>query len=307
MEKIINRLIELPEINKTYLEILKIHQREVPLANLLAFFFRPNEKHNLENLFIETLLNTNCSSLTKVNNTPLSKVFSNSYLNKTKTKLDYSKIENVKVRTEVKVNDDKRIDILIEAETFVICIEFKINHNLDNPLLSYQTFIETEEDYINKKHIFLVLTPYRKEAIGDAIVYLEKGNLKFQQVILSHFFKSINIKEDTKNKFKEYFNDLIQTIKNREIRYKRSELIKQIANKISIGFNSEFINNSEGGYLQYKINDIYIKLRVSKSHYRIDKCNSNFKVIEQKKIEFSLNIKDLETEIKTLGNTIYSS
>src|SRR5665811_589530 len=98
MEKIINRLKKLPEPKKTYLEILKVHQKEVPLANLLAFFFRPKEKHNLSDLFIKTLLNSDCTSLRKEdssNNVP-EKVFFNSYIKEKKVNLDYCSIEDVR-------------------------------------------------------------------------------------------------------------------------------------------------------------------------------------------------------------------
>ena len=53
------------EPRKTFMEILKVNQREVPFANVLAYFFRPNEKHGLGDLFIQSLLNTNCQELDK--------------------------------------------------------------------------------------------------------------------------------------------------------------------------------------------------------------------------------------------------
>ena len=53
------------EPRKTFMEILKVNQREVPFANVLAYFFRPNEKHGLGDFFIQSLLNTNCQELDK--------------------------------------------------------------------------------------------------------------------------------------------------------------------------------------------------------------------------------------------------
>ncbi len=83
------------------------------MANLLAFFFRPNEKHGLKNLFINALLSTRHYSLNSLKSDEL------------RIKDDVE-ISNVKVRTEVNAGNDKRIDILIDTANFVICIEFKI-------------------------------------------------------------------------------------------------------------------------------------------------------------------------------------
>jgi hypothetical protein len=44
---------QIPKFKKTYLEILKVSRREVPIANLLAYFFDPNESHGLGELYIK--------------------------------------------------------------------------------------------------------------------------------------------------------------------------------------------------------------------------------------------------------------
>ncbi len=46
----IENILKEKESPKTYLEILKVHNKEIPIANLLAFFFRPDEKHGLKYL-----------------------------------------------------------------------------------------------------------------------------------------------------------------------------------------------------------------------------------------------------------------
>lgn len=304
MKKLITRLQELPEPKQTYLEILRVHQQEVPLANLLAFFFRPTEKHALDNLFLEALLGTECASIIKgVENTDTPETVSaNAYFNGKKTEVDFFKIENVKVRTEVKVVGDKRIDILIETKDFVVCIEFKINHDLDNPLQAYQDFVETK--YKNKRHIFLVLAPYRKTPIGLAKRYLEQGNIKFKLVILSHFFKGLNLKESTSNKYQEYFNDLVQTVKNREIRHKRDGLLRKIGDHLKPEMQWEFISNASGGYLQFAIKDGFVKFRVEKDGYRLDKCGRDYKVFDKKYLSYATDINKLKQEIALAGVSV---
>ena len=59
----INKITSKPVTPKTFSEIMKTHNTEVPMANLLEFFFKPNEKHNLGDLFIKSLLNTPCLEL----------------------------------------------------------------------------------------------------------------------------------------------------------------------------------------------------------------------------------------------------
>jgi len=129
---------------KTLIELLKVHNREVPFANLLAFYFRPKEEHKLGSLFLEALLDTQFSEIGKSNQNQ-----------ETKQDLVMPKYDkdSVKVRVEVPIKNNKeknvelpqkdgRVDILITSDTFVICIEFKINHHLDNPLSEYQKFVE---------------------------------------------------------------------------------------------------------------------------------------------------------------------
>lgn len=129
---------------KTFMEILKVHNKEVPFANLLAFFFRPKETHELGTLFIDSLLEM-------INEKEYSAI----------EKIDYDKKFKVEVHVEKKTSIGNRIDILIVTNTFVICIEFKIDHDLDNPLEDYKKYIEEHSEYSQLKKHYLVLTPYK--------------------------------------------------------------------------------------------------------------------------------------------------
>ena len=224
------------EPHKTFMEILKVNDKEVPFANLLAFFFRPKEKHGLKNLFIATLLQTKYSELTAN-----SSKFENSLidLNGTITGNIDDYIGNkvnviVEQKTVSKENllrpelNNKRIDILIIAENFVICIEFKINHVINNPLEEYKKF--ANEEYPNKKKYFIVLTPNRKEIKNNA-----KNNTEFKQVVLSHFVENIKLnlppnfkKNSTTNKYYDYFIDFIQTVENRKIKFLRYNFFESL-------------------------------------------------------------------------------
>jgi len=293
----IETIIKQKESPKTYLEILKIHDKEVPIANLLAYFFRPKEKHGFDDLFIKALLKT----------------FYDKKLNDNILRSKIDNILNVKVKTEVNAGDDKRIDILIDAKEIVVCIEFKINHVLDNPLAVYQKFVR--EKFADKKeYIFIILTPYKKEAEGKA---LEKND--FELLILSKFIQNVKlfVSEKYPNKMSDYiFNDFIQTIENRSLRNQQEENLKRILQEFNLTietaefiprekseFWSEllvslklrtlyenlqkinevtFIKNSDGGFIQIKYSNFTIKLRINEERWQIEKWffdNSNKEII----------------------------
>ena len=168
MEKIDEAIFE--EVKKTYLEHLKVHKREVVLANALAFYFRPKENHNLEILFFKALQNSKCYEL-----------IGNQRETKNKLKDANLSFDNTSVVTEKPTNNNNRIDILItskDTKEFAICIEFKIDHKLNNPLDDYIDYLKSQ-GYSNL--YFFILTPYKKkfEEIKDKEVSENaKGHLK---------------------------------------------------------------------------------------------------------------------------------
>jgi hypothetical protein len=308
----VKEILKLPIPRKTFLEVLEVHDKEVPMANLLAYFFNPNNKHGLENLFIRSLLKTKYYDL-DIKKYPNSK----STLIAQSTKLIDKQNEilngicDVTVETEVKtklasdsdnqsqIDDQKRIDILIETKYFVICIEFKINHNLDNPLNTYQSYIEAKYKNKEKQLFFIVLTPYKKEPI-DKI----KNNKLFKQVIIRHFIDNVIAEIPEKcqkdNFHSQYFCDFLQTIDNRSIDYKIKKIIENFSytieaapfievlddvsefwsnrlTKIKIenlakqnrGFN--YNKNSKGGFIEINKTCFALKIRIENNKWQIER------------------------------------
>lgn len=303
----IDQLKQLQESPNTYLEILKVYNKEVPMANLLAFFFRPKEKHGLGNLFIKALLKTKCFELdANKDDDSIGLLMKNGANGK---EVDLNTISNVKVKTEVKTDDDKRIDILIEADQFVICIEFKINHELNNPLDNYQTYIEKE--YKDKRQYFVVLTPYRKPPIGKAV-----GNTVFKQVILSHFIKNIKAelpegirRNNEGNIYLQHYYDFIQTIENRSLRYGQKKKLEKLitdcnltvatavmptevsefwyevltelkVEKLSEHISAKYHSNGAGGFAEIKKDGYAIKIRIENGEWQIEKWTNKKEIIE---------------------------
>ena len=244
------------EPRKTFMEILKVNNSEVPFANVLAFFFRPNENHKLGTLFIDSLLETKFTNICKHKNEE-----------KPQEVLNYDK-KSVKVIVEQKTKKKNRIDILIISNTFVICIEFKINHNLNNPLDDYTEYIVKEFD--EKQKFYFILTPYKKEAI-------EKNN-DFKQIILRHFINRVKQKiEENPTTFEtnekyDYFLDFVQTVENREIRSIRNIFLEELKNDLLIKkVKSEYHKNINGGFLEINKENYKLKVRFTKLGIQIEK------------------------------------
>lgn len=306
MKEIIDEII-FEESPKTFMEILKAHNREVQVANALAFFFRPREKHDLKTLFIDALLNTICSELQSNLPKKVSSLlkFNGYNCDNSNDELTYD-INSVEVKVEYKTEDGNRIDILIETDSFIICIEFKINYHLNNPLEDYRNFISEKAN--QKRLYFIVLTPYAKESIGQAKSFID-GNSEFKQVVLSHFFKVINdeLKSQDSNIFKtnqyyQYFQDFAQTIKNREIRSKRHKALMDLKEKI----NNDKYELHPKGFLEIKKKDYDLKIRIiSKSTtseimpgWQIEKWTKNKVKKESIKLNCEVTLDEIIEEIK---------
>ncbi len=301
------------------------------MANLLAFFFRPDEKHGLKNLFIEALLKTEYYSLAGLKS------------GKSLIK-DNIEISNVKVKTEVNAGNGERIDILIDTTKFVICIEFKINHVLNNPLTTYQEYVEKKfKKKFNKECYFLILTPNKKEPIGKAKEYLDKNKNSskntFKQVILSHFIKKINKCHDKENINNFIFNDFIQTIKNRSLKQKqeknltniiknagltvytapyipieKSEFWNEFLTKLKVKKLSEELSlfddiglstisyhkNYKSGFIQITKKNYNFKIRIEDNKWQIEKWSKANKIIENttRNCEYNSDINTIKKEIR---------
>lgn len=286
MKEIENIIFKEPRI--TFMEILKVNGKEVPFANLLSFFFKPKEKHNLGTLFIDSLLETKFTNIGKTDTNE-----------QNFEKIEYDR-NSVKVMVELKTLNNNRIDIFITTNTFVICIEFKINHNLDNPLEDYKNFISKHSEYSSKKQFYFILTPFKKEPIGNAKRYFE-NNSEFKQIVLRHFINQVKLNLDNKlteveneNVYYQYFQDFIQTVENREIRSKRTfELIK-LNDKLNQNIlKSEYHTNIQGGFLQVEKFNYNLKIRIKFGKWQVEKWNGNIKDQDICKLEKDIDFTEL--------------
>jgi len=256
---------------RTFMEIMKVHKSETAVANLLAHFFRPNESHGLHDLFIRSLLSTKCYPLATGENAEDKGV---------QNGVDHSEpFGKVEVKVEEVVNKgNERIDILIVTNTIVVCIEFKINHELNNPLNIYESYVKSE--YPNRQYLFLVLTPKRKMPKGQAI-----GNKVFKQMVLSHFVDSIKNNLKNVNVSSIQLDEFLQTMDNRSANFKVLKLLEANGHDIEtvplrqvpanwLNFlvemklrkyadivNGVYRSNNAGGFVEVVANSKAIKVR----------------------------------------------
>jgi hypothetical protein len=106
---------------------------ENPMSDLLAFFLDPSACHGLGDLVLSTLLR----SLERNDLNPV--------------------LTGAPIREDV-----NRIDIVLPGENFVIAIENKIRHELNNPFAEYQRTINEKYAQIPQgNRIFCLLAPYQ--------------------------------------------------------------------------------------------------------------------------------------------------
>lgn len=228
LNQIIQSIPVLPERTWSYLETLGVSHRETVMANLLAFYFNPTERHGLNDLFIRALLNAPHFDLHRKVELKGSN-YADFDFSQARTWVEESTTEF----GEEIANEDsgKRIDIMIEAEEVVIAIEFKINHDLVNPLDEYVRHVESK--FKDKKHqIFLVLTPNWKPPKKAAI-----GNQKFTQVMMrdlidfveKHKLDFTMTDDAVLNQQKLLLKDFLTTLKNSAIKQRmKNELVASI-------------------------------------------------------------------------------
>jgi hypothetical protein len=241
--ELLDKLPKTIEAKWSYLETIGVAHRETIMANLLAFYFNPNEIHGLDDVFIKALLQTEPFEL---------KEKKPSEIPSQVTTIAKDGFGWANVIVEDSTDDNKRLDILIETEKLVIAIEFKINHELNNPLTSYVSRVKQKCG--KKETRYIVLTPYWKEPVGAAL----EGDTKFKQVIISHFIANVAAlvkKEDKLTRLDAQqvmlYNDFINTIENRKIR---------------VNMINEYVGKVEKGHLSHeKIEEAFVQFNQLKT------------------------------------------
>lgn len=187
-EKLINdfnRIHKIEERLPTFMEISRYPHFENVCSNILNFYFDTTQPHKLKDLVLKSLLQ--CTSFQFEN---------------------YPQLITQNCHREYCTPDNKRIDLVIEGDDFVVAIENKIFHILNNDLKSYEDTVDNEFPHCNKK-IFIVLSVKRENIL--------KSN--FISITYESFFEKLKQNIGTyavnaNNQYVTYLLDFIKTIEN---------------------------------------------------------------------------------------------
>lgn len=298
------------------MEILGVNRSEVHVANLLAYFFRSEESHGLGKVFLKSLFETHSYHFKKKKKTEEDEANEKAELEKEAKKesllFKYGRkqnietgnfekatppesinsfidnLSNVQVKTEDPTADtqekQKRIDLVLSTDECVVCIEFKINHELNNPLRIYQERIKNKEKKFyekNKKQrdlFFIVLTPYKKAPSEAVQEFIDGGENEFREMVLSHFVENVvkNIPanyfiENVNNPYSQYLIDFIQTINNRAINHWRTQVLLDLKEKLPSGLITVH-EPRYFGFLQFHADGFRYKIRIRHNdHFVVEK------------------------------------
>jgi len=244
IEEMLLKFKSIPKIKEkkpTFLEIAGFPHYENVISNIVSFFVDTTEAHGLEDLLIKSILEAA----------------------KPEKIIDY-KIVTTSVQREVITKNNKRIDILIETEDEIICIENKIFADLYNDLSEYAKYVSSNNT-LKKDEVNIVLSmdkvnsnlltdnfiniTYQElfekinENIGHYISYINSDYLKY---LLDFKFTITNLYggEKMDKEIKEFFSknwDTILELKNEM--NKLENIIKEKAEKIR-----QLIDLSENKY-----------------------------------------------------------
>ncbi len=181
INEIYYKLKLLPKEEKNIFEIMKYPHYENVASNILAFFIDPVEEHGYKDLFLNTLFRM--------------------------SNIDDVVIENVEIFREVVLEEEKRIDLLINVNNneYILAIENKVQHILNNDLELYKNSII--KMFPESQYSFLVLG-----------IRKEKTNI-FQSITYRDFF--LEIENEMKNyylnaaiKYEIFLKEFIKNMKN---------------------------------------------------------------------------------------------
>jgi len=174
--------------------ILKAENLEIRHSNFLAWLLSPNETHKLGSKFLKLFLKD---------------IFANgSYVWTNEFRVDRLALDNATVRREW-----QNIDIVVEADDFVVAIENKI-HSTEhsNQLRKYRNTIETHFPSERFNHVFVYLTLDGSDALDkeDADYYQSYSYVE----IAKNIERLLEIqRENIGNRIQTYIEDYNRTIR----------------------------------------------------------------------------------------------
>lgn len=219
---------------KTFLGIAKQPHYENVMSNIYAFYFKVEEVHGMEDLFINSLL----------------EIINESKLRDQKK---VAEISDFDVSTEVSTKKNGRIDLLLSSDDHAIIIENKVYHTLNNNLEDYWNSIKvtgnkednkigivlslnklnvTHKHFINITHLELL-----KRVIQNLGSYLMNAKDKYVVFLKDFYQNSINLSksEMDSKELKFYFDNQPKIIEVKDFHFAvRDHIYNQVEDVVNL-------------------------------------------------------------------------
>lgn len=253
--KLIEQFNEFPCEKKevTFMEICKYpySRFEEVCSRILQFFFNPMAEHKLQNLLLNSLLEV---------------------IQQTEIRFD-SRCVKIGIEEDA---EQKRIDMIIEAPTFAICIENKIMSLVNNPLEKYKQ--ECLGRYKDKHLIFLVLSVRRITNFSELRYINDCG---FTVITYSDFFEVVkqnigNYVIACNQKYLTYLLDFIKTIENMTNRIERNP-----ENDFFFDHKDRYLDDDADGRVYLHVD----KIEGNDTDLIIKKLSEYYQVVEKLAVE----------------------
>ncbi len=253
IKSLIEEYSELPILKKesNYLDIMGFSHYEDVISNILNFYLNPLKEHDLQDLLLRSLL----------------EIYEDNF------KIGgFKSVESVR---EKRTNTGKRIDLLIETNAYIIVIENKIYHTLENDLIDYSNYANSINTR-NKKVVKIVLTLNKLNKKKDLSKLAQSS---FKNITYKEYLKQIRRNYSTyaldgNTKYLILLNDLIKSLENRigqnmetvkkwEFFEDKIELVEELISDYN-RFVNDFLYNQKMNYIKENINldeEITIKNR----------------------------------------------
>lgn len=183
---LLKSFVKLPvvENNRTFMQISGYPHYENVCSNILSFYFESNNEHGLRDLCYQALLKC---------------------LKEDKGELSNESV--VDVEREVNCNG-KRLDLVLTSDSYVIGIENKIWHELNNDLKIYKKEIDNRTKNNDLTPICIVLGIRKETPSSGFISVTYKQFLKELKSLSGHYSIHAN------SKYVTYLHDFIKTIED---------------------------------------------------------------------------------------------
>lgn len=231
---------------KTFLGIAKQPHYENVMSNIYAFYFKVEEVHGMQDLFINSLL----------------EIINESKLGNQKK---VNEIVDFEVYTEEPTKKDGRIDLLLSSQDHAIIIENKVYHTLNNDLEDYWNstkVTDNKEDnkigivlslnklsvnhrqFINITHLELL-----KRVIQNLGSYVMDAKEKYVVFLKDFYQNSINLSksEMDSKELKFYFDNQPKIIEVKDFHFAvRTHIVNQVEQVVGLVDENLQLQSSKG-------------------------------------------------------------